>query len=63
MIGKEMGFGLGKARQPQNETSAGGPTFQYNFDTATIKKPLFDFLAQTGWNAKKGFFSKLFGGK
>ncbi len=63
MIRKEFGFGMGKAKQPQNETAIGGPTYQYSFDTNTIKQPLFDFLAQHGWQKQKGFFGKLFGAK
>ena len=62
--GKEFGFGIGKANQPQNETPVGGPTYQYKFDTGELKKPLFDFLAQTGWKQQeKGLFGKLFGSK
>lgn len=38
-------------------TSAG-----WSFDTGRIKQPLFDFLAANGWEKKKGFFGRLFGG-
>ncbi|WP_243226442.1 hypothetical protein [Microbacterium sp. CIAB417] len=38
-------------------TSAG-----WSFDTDRIKQPLFDFLAANGWEKKKGFFGRLFGG-
>ncbi len=62
-IGKEAGFGIGHANQPQNRTSVGGPTYQYKFDTAEIKEPLVNFLTQTGWKRKKGLFGKLFGSK
>lgn len=61
-MGKEFGFGVGEAKQPQNQTSIGGPTYQYKLDTSELKKPLFDFLAQTGWKrSEKGLLGKLFG--
>lgn len=61
-FGKEAGFGFGFGKQPQNQTAVGGPTYHYNFDTSAIKDPLFNFLAQTGWQrGKTGLFSKLFG--
>ncbi len=64
MIGKEMGFGLGQANQPQNQTAVGGPTYQYKFATSEIKEPLFNFLAQAGWQkGKTSFIGKLFGRK
>lgn len=64
MIGKEMGFGLGHAKQPQNQTSVGGPTYQYKFATSEIKEPLFNFLEQYGWQkGRSGIISKLFGSK
>ncbi|HSX05710.1 MAG TPA: hypothetical protein VLF69_04535 [Candidatus Saccharimonadales bacterium] len=62
MVGKEIGFGLGQAKQPQNQTPVGGPTYQYKFDTSEIKEPLFNFLAQTGWQkGKTSLLGKLFG--
>lgn len=44
-------------------TSHGEPTntASWSFDTDEIKKPLFGFLEQQGWQRKKGFFGKLFG--
>lgn len=43
-------------------TSHGEPTnaASWSFDTDQIKKPLFGFLEQQGWQQKKGFFGKLF---
>ncbi|WP_156250426.1 hypothetical protein [Pseudactinotalea terrae] len=43
-------------------TSHGEPTnaASWSFDTDAIKKPLFDFLEHFGWQAKKGFFGRLF---
>lgn len=64
MIGKEMSFGLGHANQPQNQTSVGGPTYQYRFATSEIKEPLLNFVTQHGWQkGKSSFISKLFGPK
>lgn len=62
--GKEFGFSFGKAKQPQNQTPVGGPTYQYKFDTSELKEPLFNFLNQNGWQkGKSGIFGKLFGSK
>ena len=36
------------------------PYLSYEFETARIKKPLFDFLEANGWKRKKGFLSGLF---
>ena len=61
-IGKEMGFGLGHAKQPQSSVSIGGMTYSYSFDTSEIKKPLFELLEKSGWTKKKnGFLGGLFG--
>ena len=37
-----------------------GEASYWSFDTEQIKKPLFGFLEQQGWQRKKGFFGKLF---
>lgn len=64
MIGKEMGFGLGHANQPQNQSSVDGPTYQWKFATSELKEPLFNFLAQYGWQkGKTNLIGKLFGSK
>lgn len=39
-----------------------GTSASWSFDTERIKRPLFDFLAANGWQKKKGFFGRLFGG-
>ena len=57
---KKMGFSIGIPNQPQNETSLGGPTVKYNFQTSEIKKPIIDFLEKQGWR-KQGFWKQLFG--
>lgn len=32
------------------------PVLAYSWDTAKIKKPLFDLLEANGWKRKKGLF-------
>ncbi|GAB3151082.1 hypothetical protein GCM10027058_16560 [Microbacterium neimengense] len=39
-----------------------GTSARWSFDTDRITQPLFDFLAANGWEKKKGFFGRLFGG-
>jgi hypothetical protein len=40
-----------------NKTEDGiAPVLAWSFDTARIKKPLFDFLEANGWKQKKGLF-------
>jgi len=57
---KQFGFGLGLPKQNQNTTAVGGPTYQYKFNSDEIKQPLFDYLAQAGWQKNKNFLGKLF---
>ncbi|MFZ1459091.1 MAG: hypothetical protein WAT17_04395 [Candidatus Saccharimonadales bacterium] len=62
MVKKEFGFGLGSAHQKQNQTTVGGPTYQFKFNSSEIKEPLFNYLTQAGWRpGKTGFLSKIFG--
>jgi hypothetical protein len=54
---KSFGFeaGIGGTSHGQPTNVAG-----WSFDTDQIKKPLFGFLEQHGWQEKKGFFGRLF---
>lgn len=59
MINRSLGFGIGVANQPQNETSFGAPTVKYDFSNSTIKDPVLELLKKQGWK-KTGLFSNLF---
>ncbi|MFJ6651687.1 hypothetical protein ACIQLJ_02695 [Microbacterium sp. NPDC091313] len=39
-----------------------GTSASWSFDTDRIRQPLLDYLAANGWQKKKGFFGRLFGG-
>ena len=51
--GKEKSFEFGGINTTKDGVS---PVLAYSFDTARIKKPLFDFLEANGWTKKKGLF-------
>lgn len=51
--GKEKSFEFGGINKTKDGLS---PVVAYSFDTARIKKPLFDFLEANGWTKKKGLF-------
>lgn len=57
---KSFSFGLGKARQEQNQ-GPGGVTYVSKFDTDMIKTPIFELLSSMGWKKKSGLLSRLFG--
>lgn len=58
--GKTWGGGLA-SRVEQDEEPA-GHSYGYRFDTAEIKGPLLQTLAECGWQAKKaGLLARLFG--
>ena len=62
MITKEFGFGIGAEKQEQNQTSLGGPTYKYSFNSSQLKQPLADYLQQLGWQpAKQGLLKRIFG--
>ncbi|MGY1636202.1 hypothetical protein ACI78V_06060 [Geodermatophilus sp. SYSU D00742] len=57
-IGKQWGGGAAL-----RATSHGQPghTWSYSFETSRIKQPLFDLLADAGWQPeRKGFLARLF---
>jgi hypothetical protein len=59
-VGKQWGGGFALRATSHGET---GHSWSYEFETSRIKQPLFDLLADLGWQpAKKGFFSRLFSG-
>lgn len=55
---KEFSFQFGGVNKTKDGIGV-GPVV-YSFDTDKIKDPLFAFLAQHGWEKKKGFFGRLF---
>jgi hypothetical protein len=55
---KEFSFEFGGVNKTDEGVSM-APVV-YSFDTDKIKEPLFAFLAQHGWEKKKGFFGRLF---
>lgn len=69
-FGTKKSVFVGKSTQKSFSFEAGGiynkakegikPYLSYEFETARIKKPLFDFLEANGWKRKKGFLSGLF---
>lgn len=52
---KGMSFEFGGVNKKKGEDATIAPLV-YNWDTAKIKKPLFDFLEANGWKRKKGLF-------
>lgn len=55
---KEYGWGTGVKVQQNNQPT---DSYQYSFDTKTIKEPLFNILDQSGWKLHEdGLFSKFF---
>ena len=69
-FGTKKSVFIGKSTSKSFSFEAGGiynkakegikPYLSYEFETARIKKPLFDFLEANGWKRKKGFLSGLF---
>ena len=69
-FGSKKSVFIGKSTSKSFSFEAGGiynkakegmkPYLTYEFETARIKKPLFDFLEANGWKRKKGFLSGLF---
>lgn len=51
--GTEKSFEFGGISKTKDGLS---PVVAYSFDTARIKKPLFDFLEANGWTKKRGLF-------
>jgi hypothetical protein len=55
----------GSASLKEYNIGGGAPSLDlahsFNFDTKTIKEPVFAVLAQCGWKLKLSFFDKLFG--
>jgi hypothetical protein len=59
-VGRSWGGGAALRATSHGQT---GHTWSYEFETSRIKEPLFVLLHDAGWErARKGFFSRLFGG-
>lgn len=60
--GKSVSFSFGATASIAG-TSKGEstPVAGWSFSTEEIKRPVMDFLAQHGWEKKKGFLNRLFG--
>ena len=52
---KGVSFEFGGVNKKKGEDATLAPLV-YSWDTAKIKKPLFDFLEANGWTRKKGLF-------
>ena len=52
---KGVSFEFGGVNKKKGEDASLAPLV-YSWDTAKIKKPLFDFLEANGWKRKKGLF-------
>ena len=52
---KGVSFEFGGVNKKKGEDATLAPLV-YSWDTAKIKKPLFDFLESNGWKRKKGLF-------
>ena len=52
---KGFSFEFGGVNKKDDEDATLAPLV-YSWDTAKIKKPLFDFLESNGWKRKKGLF-------
>ena len=52
---KGVSFEFGGVNKKKGEDATLAPLV-YSWDTAKIKKPLFDFLEANGWKRKKGLF-------
>ena len=54
-MNKGASFEFGGISKKKGEDATIAPLV-YTWDTAKIKKPLFDFLEENGWKRKKGLF-------
>lgn len=55
---KETKYGVGEDKT-KNPGALTAP-LEYSFNNADVKKPIIDFLTESGWKKKKGFWATLF---